>query len=289
MLTAAVRDLKRGFPGIHIGVKTPYPYLWENNPYIENITEREAEILPLGYKTPYQDLDHPDREHFIYAFHRSLEQHFGIRIPRGEPFPDITLFNADRKPLIETDKPIILVNAGSKSDFPVKQWPRPFFQQVVNALKDRYAFVQIGETRTGNHRPLSNVINMLDKTPQRAIIRLMYHSAGVITGVSFPMHLCAAINAKEGHRCLITLAGRREDTYWEKYPDSIYLQGSCSEVCEDKGCWKRFVPPLLEYTPELCKYPIRGTDGGFYAKCLTEITPDSVVENLLREIPSNHR
>ena len=282
MLTAAVRDLKQTFPDIHIGVTTPYPWLWENNPYIEKLTEREAKIVPIGYKTPHQRKNNPEREHFIYAFHSSLEKLFDTHINRGAPFPDIHLTTVDRCPLIPSTKPLLLINAGSKSDFPIKQWPLEYFQKVADACGGRYIVIQIGETKTGIHSPLTGVVNMLNQTPGRKIVQLMAQAAAVITGVSFPMHLWAAVNyADNGNRHCAVLAGNREDVWWERYAGSHYLTAGCPDVLDDSGCWNRWLPPLITPKSEVCQHTVRLSNGKYYAACVAGIKPERVIECLL--------
>ena len=282
MLTAAVRDLKVSFPSIHIDVRTKYPYLWENNPYIEKITDREVKIYPIGYKTPHQSPNSPDREHFIYAFHRSLEQLFDIKIKKGDGFPDIWLKEEDKLPIIDTNKPILLINAGSKSDFPIKQWPLDYFQTVADACKEKYTVVQIGETFNGIHKPLNDVINMLNKTPGRQIIRLMYQASAIITGVSFPMHLWAGVNhADKGARKCVVIAGNRETPSWEQYPNADYLSAGCKLVNSNEGCWKRWLPPRFPKHEELCTNAIRLKDSHYYAHCVGEVSPERVIGCLM--------
>lgn len=280
MLTAAVRDLKRAYPDIQIAVATRHPFLWENNPYI-NHPEREYELYPLGYQTPHQTKNHPAREHFIYAFHSSLERDFDIKIPRGAAFPDIHLTYSEKNPYLMVEKPILLINAGSKGDFPIKQWPIEYYQEIAYRCADKYTVVQIGETRTGKHPKLKGVIDMVDKTPGRDIVRLMWQASAVLTGVSFPMHLCAALNHLDGARKCVVIAGNREDTAWEKYPDMYYLQKPCNCVEMGTGCWKRLLPPLPQYDNEVCSEPVRKADLRYYAKCIADITPEDVVKCLL--------
>jgi len=274
MLTAAVRDLHHSYPDIQLGVRTNYPWIWENNP---NITVREGESTPIGYKTPHQEPNHPVRDHFVYAFHRSLERMFDIRIQRGIPYPDIHLGENDTPLLLGINLPILLVNAGSKADFPIKQWPLEYFQAVVDALVDRYLVIQIGETQKGLHTPLKGVVDMLNRTPGRDIVRLMRQADAVLTGVSFPMHLCAALNAADGlSRKCVVIGGHRENTYWEKYPDMHYLQGGC----EHDGCWNRWLPPVVGWKPEICPNSVRGENGRYFAKCIYDIKPEEVIECL---------
>lgn len=282
MLTAAVRDLKTTFPDICIDIRTKYPYLWENNPYISKITEQDVRIYPIGYKAPHQLPNNPDREHFIYAFHRSLEQLFDIKLNRGANFPDIWLNGEDKIPIIDSKKPLLLINAGSKADFPIKQWPPGYFQEIADICSEKYTVVQIGETINAKHKPLKGVINMLNKTPGREIIRLMYQADAVVTGVSFPMHLWAGVNyADQGARKCVVLAGNREDYFWERYPGADYLSAGCKWVDLEAGCWKKYLPPKFSDPTAVCTNPIRLSDSHYYARCVGEIPPENVVKCLM--------
>ena len=77
MLTAAVRDLKRAYPEINIDVRTPYSFLWKNNPHLTALRDDTTLIYPLGYKTPHQSTK-TNGGHFIYAFHTAIEEAFGV-------------------------------------------------------------------------------------------------------------------------------------------------------------------------------------------------------------------
>ena len=45
VLTAAVRDLHLTYPGQFLtDVRTPCPHLWENNPHITPLDEKDAEV-----------------------------------------------------------------------------------------------------------------------------------------------------------------------------------------------------------------------------------------------------
>ena len=282
MLTAAVRDLKQSFPEISIDVRTPYPFLWENNPHIEKITDREGKLYHIGYKTPHQDPSIPDRVHFIYAFHRTLEQLFDVKIHRGDPFPDIWLSNNDFFPKIPKNKPILLINAGSKPDFPIKQWPLTNFQAVVDACQEKFTIVQIGQTTGATHSPLKGVVNLINQTPSRLIVALMREASAVLTGVSFPMHLCAAVNHADGlNRKCIVIAGHRENPGWEQYPGMDYLYKPCDCVPDNQGCWKKWLPPNYLDGKNLCKKPVRLPDSHYYAECISQIKPEDVIKCLL--------
>jgi len=281
VFTAAVRDFKLTFPEIEIEVSTPYPFLWENNPYVEKATSG-GEVYHIGYKTPRQDPSNYADEHFIYAFHRTLEQLFDVKIQRGDPFPDIWLSNNDFFPKIPKNKPILLINAGSKPDFPIKQWPLGYFQAVVDACQEKFTIIQIGRTAGAVHNTLKGVINLINQTPGRLIVALMREASAVLTGVSFPMHLCAAVNHADGlQRKCVVIAGHRENPSWERYPGMDYLYKPCSCVATNQGCWKRWLPPNYLDGKNLCKKPVRLPDSHYYAECISQIKPEDVIKCLL--------
>ena len=273
MMTAAVRDLHKAYPDIKIVVSTTNQYLWENNPNI-TLGFRADRIIRLGYETPRMRGFKGEKHHFIYAFHDTLEKELGIRIPRGEPYPDIYLSDKERSGRIISNKPALLVNAGSKNDFPIKQWPVERYQQVVDALKDEYTVIQIGDTRRGEKHPkLDCVLSAVNQTPERSLLSLMYSADAVLTGVSYPMHLCAALNAKDDKkRKCVVVAGWREDPYWEKYPDHDYLTGKPCEQCLEHACWRRYLSARGHNPAEVCTNVEHGG-----AKCMTDISVEEVV------------
>ena len=84
------------------------------------------------------------------------------------------------------------------------------YQQVVDHFKGRIEFVQVGEA--GHHHPsLRGVVDLRGMTGHRQLVRLVYHAQGVISAVSFLMHLAAAVEVKPGmpkNRPCVVVAGR---------------------------------------------------------------------------------
>jgi ADP-heptose:LPS heptosyltransferase len=140
-----------------------------------------------------------------------------------------------------------IINAGGKYDFTTKWWSYERFQRVVDHFKGMIQFVQIGES--GHHHPsLGNVIDLRGKTDLRQLVRLVYHSQGVLTTVSLPMHLAAAVEEKypkPKNRPCVVVAGGREPPQWEAYPHHQFIHTNGALLCCDNGgCWKSRVRPL---------------------------------------------
>lgn len=172
-----------------------------------------------------------------------------------------------------------------------KWWHPPRYQKVVDALKGRVQFVQAGEDEH-NHPALNDVIDLRGKTDLRQLIRLVYHSSGVICPVTFLMHLAASVPVPEnqgrlGVRPCVVLAGGREPMRWEAYTGQQYLNTCGMLPCCDGeniggGCWKSRTMPIGDGDKkdhkDMCEYVVKQSDGVYIPKCLDMITPEMVVQ-----------
>ena len=292
MLTSAVRDLYHAHSDRYsINVNTTAMQIWENNPYLdESVTEENADIT---IKTDYSLVHKSNQQpwHFIHGFRQDLERKLGIIIPQGDFKPDIHISDLEKSwiPQVQEvtgkDLKYWIVCAGTKNDFTAKMWEFKRFQTVINHFKNKIVFVQIGEVGHG-HPALENVIDLRGKTDTRELIRLFYHSVGVLCGVSFPMHLSAAIETR-GDRCFKTrpaviIAGGREPAHWEAYSYHRYLN-RCSSLpcCDLGGCWKSRVIPLSDGNEEqnksLCCFPVETKSHQVIPKCLDMISTGDVI------------
>jgi hypothetical protein len=87
MLTAAVRDLHAAHPGkFQTDARTSAPALWENNPYLTPLDDRDAgvERIDMHYPLIHQSDRRP--YHFIHGYAQFLEERLGVKIPSpGSP------------------------------------------------------------------------------------------------------------------------------------------------------------------------------------------------------------
>lgn len=297
MLTAAVRDLHICHPGKFLtDVRTEHDALWENNPYITPLDDKEAVIVDAEY-----DLVHTSNDgahHFVHGYAVDLEIKLGVRIVPTALKGDIHISDEEKSWFSQVhdtfgyDGPFWIVNAGTKSDYTTKQWPFEWYQKVVSQTPD-ITWVQIGHDEH-NHPPLegNNVLNLMGRTDMRQLIRLFYHAGGVLTGVSFPMHLAAAVEMHPRYgrlsRPCVVLAGGREPTIWEAYTNHAFLH-TCGMLpcCDLGGCWKSRIIPLYDYDgngdnhdESLCQYPVRLPSGVWTPKCMEVIKPEDVIRKV---------
>lgn len=265
VMTNAIRDLHRAHPGKYLtDVRTPCPQIFENNPYITKLEYDEGDYGRINSQfSKLEGINSSDKHldqtrdilvvdmhypmihssglcgwHFSYGHRDWLEQILGAKISQTDIRPEIYLSQAEQ----DWPSPAIIkggyegkywiINAGSKSDYTLKQYP--YFQEVVDLLKDKIKFVQIGES-THNHKPLKGIVNMIGQTANmRELFRLIYKAEGVLTCVSLPMHIAAAFR-----KPCVVVAGAREGTRWELYPNHqfLYVNG-CLPCAAYDGCWR---------------------------------------------------
>ena len=176
--------------------------------------------------------------------------------------------------------PFWVVNAGRKRDYTCKGWGHHNFQEVVDLLRGEVRFCQVGNPHDV-HKPLDGVVNLLGKTSDRAFCRLVYHAQGVLTGVSYPMHLAAAF----GKPCVV-VAGGREPVLWNSYPQQHLLHTvGLLPCCRDGACWKSKV--VKEHDPEgkdtaFCERPLPTPDGDHVPACMELIRPEEVAAVIKR-------
>jgi ADP-heptose:LPS heptosyltransferase len=290
MLTAAVRDLHACYPGRFVtDVRTGSPELWDNNPYITPLDVRDPEVKVIHCQYPLIHASNERPVHFIHGYIEFLNEQLGLCIRPTQLKGDIHLSELERaapSPVEEitgTDLPYWIIVAGGKFDFTIKWWHFRRWQAVVDQLRDRMLFVQIGEAHH-YHPPLRSVLDLRGKTPMRKLIRLVYHAQGVLCPVTFVMHLAAAVESKAGRssdRACVVVAGGREPVTWEAYPAHQFIH-TIGELpcCATGGCWRSRSVPLgdgdeKDRPEHLCVDVVNN-----FPRCMGMITADDVVQRI---------
>lgn len=294
VMTAAIRDLQLAYPGqFLVDVRTSCPEIWQFNPYLTALRDDEpgVEIIPM--ECPLIDQSNRAPFHFLHSFIDFLNDRLGLRIKPTAFRGDIHLSDEEKSWASQVyehtgqDIPYWLVNAGGKFDLTTKWWPIDRWQKVVDKLRGKIQFVQVGE-RGHHHPPLRGVIDLRGRTDLRQLIRLIYHSQGVLCGITAVMHLAAAVEVRPerpANRACVVIAGGREPVHWESYPDHQYLAANgLLRCCVAGGCWKSRTLPLGDGSendlPEnLCEFVV-GYRSEYYPKCMEMITATAVIERV---------
>jgi len=253
-------------------VKTPCRALWENNPYVSAAKVcSNLEIIPLDYvQRAYASDNLPG--HFVGAFHEALSKELGISLTPQMFHGDIHLSEEEKTRPDYCPEKYWIVNAGGKPDIPVKIWPDKNFQEIIKAFPDTN-FIQTGAS--GHIHPRfansENLINMVGQTDIRGLIRLILHAEGVLTGVSLPMHLSAALKRLNGSvRPCVVIGGGREPAHWEAYPGHSYMHIRNTLRCTTGWCRHRVSCPEAEK--------------GLPARCMSMITPEEVIAQMRKRM-----
>ena len=177
--------------------------------------------------------------------------------------------------------PFWLICSGGKFDIPIKWWDHERYQQVVDALRGKVQFVQVG-TWGNHHPPLRGAIDLRGKTSVRDLIHLVHHADGVLCGVTAMMHLAAAVPARNPDRVTIVVAGNREPRSWEAYPGHYYLTAGDELACGN--CWNgRFLNDADAAQSGICNHIQKGLP-----RCMDAITSEQIVD-LVHELERKGR
>jgi ADP-heptose:LPS heptosyltransferase len=302
MLSAAIRDLHINYPNKFLTALNTSDInleLFENNPYITKFDQASREVFFLNAE---YDLVHRSNQgpyHFIHGYRLDFEAKLGVRIKPTDFKGDIHLTKEEKDmPHLlmkykKIDKPYWIINAGVKRDFTTKLWEVQRFQRLCEAFPE-IQFIQIGAGEHV-HRHLKskhkNVLNLLNMTTMRELVRLVYHAAGCISPVSLLMHLAQAVPVNPKYQRLyrpcVVLAGGREPSHWEAYPTHAFLH-NCGMLpcCAKGGCWKSRVKPIGDGDEKdfrnLCERPVKVPDNDYgqdmVPKCMDLIPVSRAVE-----------
>lgn len=294
MLTAAVRDLHRAYPGRFLtAVETPAPELWEHNPLItkqENIAGPWRRI-EMQYPLINQSNQRP--VHFLHGYAEYLSSQLGLPVPVTEFRGDIHMTQEEKGWMNQVHEQFgyegrfWIISAGGKYDFTAKWWPPAYSQQVIDHFLGRVQFVQCGQAGHW-HPPLRGVFNLIGRTSIRQFVRLMYHAEGVICPVSFAMHLAAAVPTRTDRlRPCVVLAGGREPAHWESYPGHQFLHTiGTLPCCATGGCWKSRCQKVGDADPKdlegVCVRPVQIEPELRVPQCMTMVHPSDVIRAVER-------
>ncbi len=226
MLTAAVRDLHLCQPGQFVtDVRTPDRDLWAHNPYLTPLDDGDPEVETIECHYPLIHQSNQLPVHFLHGFMAFLNERLGTCIKPTAFRGDIYISDEERRDrslvhqILGEDRPFWIITSGGKYDFTNKWWDPTRYQEVVDHFKGKILFVQVGKL-DHHHPPLEGVLNLLGKTSLRELVRLVYHSQGVLCPVTLLMHLAAAVPTKPANpeaRPAVVIAGGRESVQWEAY------------------------------------------------------------------------
>ena len=269
VFTATVKAIKETYPEWLIDVRTPCMEIFEGNPRITHLDEKDSDVEIIGLVNDTEiHRSGVSGIHYCQAFIREAEEKLGVTLKKDDMWPEIFIRDVEKTWInqVETEfgykGKFWLINAGYKPECPLKFYP--YWQEVAFLLRDHVQFVQIG-SEGHVHEPLQGVFNLVGKTDLRQLIRLAYWSEGLVGPISFQMHLAAALK-----KPAVVVAGNKEPVRWEMYPDHRYIAVNGCLKCSAyyDGCWKSRLEECLNLT-------------GGRPRCYTMIRPEDVANAVL--------
>ena len=290
MLTAAVRDLHRCYPGRFLtDVRTSCPDLWLHNPHVTELDDADPEVEVLECHYPLIDQADAAPYHCLHGFIAFLNEELDLDIRPTSFRGDIHLSDQEKAwysqvyEVTDRDLPFWIVAAGGKHDVTCKWWSPARYQQVIDHFRGRVQFVQVGAI--GDHHPrIEGAIDLRGQTTLRELVRLVYHAEGVLCPITALMHLAAAVPVRAGApgtRPCVVVAGGREPAHWEAYPGHQFIHtNGALPCCATGGCWKDRVTVLGDGDPrDRPRHRCVDVVGGL-PRCLDLITARDVIRRL---------
>lgn len=290
MLTAAVRDLHRCYPSSFVtDVRTFCPELWENNPYVTPLSQNDSDVECIDCTYPLISSANVAPYHCLHGFIEFFNQRLNLAIKPTLFKGDIHLSPKEKAwysqvhEVTREDIPFWIICAGGKYDITIKWWDIHRYQEVVDHFRGRVQFVQVGQD--GHHHPkLNGVIDLRGQTNLRELVRLVYHSQGVLCSVTSLMHLAAAVEVKnkvKARRPCVVVAGGREPAHWEAYPGHQFIHTvGALPCCRFGGCWRDRTVPLRDGDSRDRKDSLCLDVHGTLPRCMDWITPAEVIRRI---------
>jgi hypothetical protein len=280
-MSGAVRDLHLSYPDqFQTDVRSPCNEIYQFNPYITAIKDGEGELIEMEY--PLIHSSGATGVHFSDGHRVFLQGKLGLPIKKRSMRPEIYLSQAEKnwisKVVIEHgyEGKFWLINAGAKSDYALKFYP--YYQEVVNLLKNKIQFVQVGH-KEHSHPPLDGVINFVGKTNIRELFRLSHQAEGAVCAVSLQMVIMQAFM-----KPCVVINGGREGMRWQAINDHRFLHTiGALPCCIEDGCWQSKPEDCYLYQTQ-CKvaWDMYGTTYGWLGDVNRKKEVDVKVEEMKR-------
>lgn len=271
-----------------------WDWIFRDNPHLTRLDRRDPEVITI--KNPGTNWGESRKR--LIAFPQLMCEHVGSVL--GKPDfrmqvdrPVIFLTDEEKQnrlPVLRDIGPYVVITNGYKLDKPCKAPGSYVMQGIVDALKHRVTFVQIGEAVNDGghvHRPLEGVLNLIGKTqtPPRDVYKLFYHSVAAIGNISMGMHCCAGMS-----KSYICYGGGIEQPSFNPWPSVTWLSTvGMMDCCKPSSwsasgaCWSEQVE-FSEKRPgdRICKLPVIQPDGQKVPACHAKIGARGGVEALSR-------
>lgn len=195
---------------------------------LDSVPRFGGRVLRPTYTRPTSDpdIDAPAAQHIIAAMCAETGMRGSVRLR-----PYFYLRPEERKAGALLPRQAVIQCPGAHGWTRNKDWPAERYQAVVDALRDRFDFVQLGSSR---EHPLSGVRDLRGRTTLRESAAILANSAFCLTYVGFIMHLARAVECRS-----VVIYGGREHPDQSGYiaNENLYTPEPCAP------CWRKNTCP----------------------------------------------
>jgi ADP-heptose:LPS heptosyltransferase len=277
ILTGIIRNLKKKYPHIKVGIKMRHNDLFLYNPNIAelNIEQPDTELCIIGSCPLSPPKDFPilktDKVHYAEMLNIIIQEKLGLRWDYTNIKPDLHLGDT-KNPVREKlgfNDAYWLINSGFHNLTIEKHYP--YYQKVVDLLRGKIQFVQHGGA-IDTHTPLEGVLSIVGQTTVLELAAAFRECSGSLGGTSSHAHLAAAFD-----RPCISLNGGIENHDYTNYKNqtSFFKNIGCKAALYPGGpC---FIFGINEPGVTKCT-----NWRGDHAACMDLITPEMVAAEIMK-------
>lgn len=236
-----------------IWILSNYPDLFRHNPTANAIPDDAYSLwlvnrLSLPISSPFfsrlfmnedYEVPPPDGRHILSCLCQTAGMHGSVAL---RPYLYLTRKEREIGRLFPRQAVIQSTNLGAKFPMTTKRWFPHRFQAVVNALRHKINFIQLGQTA---EPPLDGATDLRGKTTLRQAAAILSQSQVFVGLIGFPMHLARAVDC----RSVIIHGGReRPDQSGYVANENLFTELECSPCWRfnncphDMECMKRIEP-----------------------------------------------
>lgn len=279
ILTGAVYNVKNAHPEIMLTETTAFQEVWQNNGDVRRYDDGGffREIGRVDYGTLKEEKAGANGN-VVEGFTKSL-----CRLLNIEPVPIATrqphlVLSASELEEAEKWRGKVLINANCQKGTLSKGYP--YWQRVVDLLKNDYQLVQIGgNLKDDLSLDLSGVEDMRGKTSIRNLVAMAYGCDLVISPPSSITNIAGAFGKRQ-----IVLNASREADIMTDYPNTVHISHVC-KACGygvENGCVSLGMTGSRQ-----CGWRTEN-NGRLWCKCQMEIKPQDIakaVNNMMKTEP----
>lgn len=234
LCTPALRAVKRLNPSCRVVLLTNYSALIIGLPFVDRTDAppaSAADLPPECIRLRYDDCV-PTRRHLASV----LGDHLGVRVPAEDCRPECAI-DADivgrfRAQWDRLKRPWVLINRKASGYTPNKDWPEPYWIELIGRLAGGATVIEIGAHRESPTVPGVSV-DLRGRTSLPELVAAIAAADVHVGPISGPVHIAAAAGVRS-----VVIYGGYEEPSCSSYPGNVdlYTPLQCAPCWLESPC-----------------------------------------------------